>query len=208
MTIQHSAIPDAQRHEPKGASSAVARTVYISDGAASGTWRKTNDLDIDYSVAANNKFGWNDIADALYTSGSPRAIGSGVRTQITNNGAGSQTDTSRLGAIWSTANSRFDINDLNAFYIFRMSFKCTAVAAAGTPYVVHIELQSDNGPTVISGNTQFIKGGSYVNSVSYTQGAYIGSFINNQPLKLFITPDTNVNIYDIGFVVQRTYIES
>lgn len=39
MAIQHSAIADADRHEPKGASTAVAGSVYVSDGSASGSWK-------------------------------------------------------------------------------------------------------------------------------------------------------------------------
>lgn len=38
MTIQHSAIPDAQLHEPKGVASAVANTTYIANGGGSGSW--------------------------------------------------------------------------------------------------------------------------------------------------------------------------
>jgi hypothetical protein len=38
MTIQHRDIPDAERHEPKGVSTALENTVYTSDGAGSGNW--------------------------------------------------------------------------------------------------------------------------------------------------------------------------
>lgn len=38
MAQQHSTIADADRHEPKGASSAVNGSVYVSNGAASGSW--------------------------------------------------------------------------------------------------------------------------------------------------------------------------
>lgn len=207
MTIEHASIPDAKRHEPKGASTAANRTVYHSDGAASGTWRKTTDLDLDYTDKTKNKFGWNDISDSLYTSGSPRSISSGVRTLLTNNGLAAQTDTSRLGAVWDTTNSRFLINDLNAFYVMRLNMKVKAAAAAGTPYVVLVEIETSNGPTVITGSTHTVKGGGYTNHVSYTQGMYNGSFINNTPLSIYVTPDTNITLYDIGFVVQRTYVE-
>ena len=163
---------------------------------------------MDYSDKTKNRFGWNDISDSLYTSGSPRAITSGTRTQLTNNALATQTDVSRLGALWVTASNQFLINDLNASYILRLNMKVTAAAAAGTPYIILLEIQSDNGPTVISGSTRMIKGGGYVNQVSDTQLFYNGSFINNQPLKLFITPDTNINIYDVGFVLQRVYAET
>lgn len=171
------------------------------------TLRKLNDLDFDYTTKANNLFGWNDIADSTYTSGSPRAISSGVRTLLTNNAAAAQTDTSRLGTIWNVGGSYFQVDDLNAFYIVRTQMKVTAAAAAGTPYIITFEVESSNGPTVISGNTQFIKGGGSVNWVSFLAGIYMGSTINNTQLKVYATPDTNVNIYDIGFVVERTYRE-
>lgn len=38
MTVQHSALTGAELHEPKGAASAGAGTVYVADGAGSGTW--------------------------------------------------------------------------------------------------------------------------------------------------------------------------
>ena len=41
MTIQHSAITDAQRHEPKGASTASTGQIWTSDGAASGSFKNT-----------------------------------------------------------------------------------------------------------------------------------------------------------------------
>lgn len=39
MSIQHSAITDPNIHEPKGAASASADTVYVADGAGSGDWQ-------------------------------------------------------------------------------------------------------------------------------------------------------------------------
>lgn len=38
MTVQHSAIPDGQRHEPKGIDGAGANTAYVCNGSATGSW--------------------------------------------------------------------------------------------------------------------------------------------------------------------------
>jgi hypothetical protein len=208
MAVQHSAIPDGQRHEPKGISTAANRTVYIADGAASGVWRRTTDLDMDYSNAANNRFGWNDIADGQYTSASPRALTSGARVKLTNNALAAQTSTSRLGAIWNTGGNEFLINDLNAVYKINVRMKALTTATAGTPYTLDIEFESANGPTIIAGHTNYIKGGSHVNLINFTVPIYMGSFINNQALSIYVRPDANTDVYDIGFVVQRTYVES
>lgn len=51
-TIEHSELPDELLHEPKGASTAAAGTVYIADGAGKGSFAKlpTSSLEI---TAAN-----------------------------------------------------------------------------------------------------------------------------------------------------------
>lgn len=41
MAIQHSVIADADRHEPKGASTATSRQIWLSDGAGSGSFTNT-----------------------------------------------------------------------------------------------------------------------------------------------------------------------
>jgi hypothetical protein len=40
MAIQHRDIPDAQLHEPKGASTALIKTVWVADGTGSGSFQK------------------------------------------------------------------------------------------------------------------------------------------------------------------------
>jgi hypothetical protein len=195
-------------HEPKDINSAATKEVYLADGAGSGDWRRITDTEMSFSDKTKNLFGWNDISDSLYTSGSPRAIVAATRTQLTNNATAVQTDTSRLGALWNTGSSLFLINDLNAVYNLRVSMKATVAAAAGTPYVMLMELQSDSGSLVFASNTLGMKGGGYVNHLNFTTSFYLGSSINNTNLKLFITPDTNTNIYEIGFLLSRTYKES
>ena len=40
MAIQHSNIPDAQLHEPKGVAGAALNTSYFANGSGSGSWKK------------------------------------------------------------------------------------------------------------------------------------------------------------------------
>lgn len=208
MSIQHLNIPNAQLHEPKNVNTALNKTVYKADGLGSGAWSRIIDTDVDHSVKANNKYGWNDISDGLYTVSSPRTILAGVRTQLTNNGALAATDQSRLGAIWNTTTNNYLFNELNSFYMSRITFKVKATAAANVPYVIHQEYQSDLASFVFAGTSFSIKGGSIVNFVSITQGIYIGPNINAYPLKIFVTPDTDITLYETRLVINRTYIET
>lgn len=207
--VQHRNISDLESHEPKNISTATNGQLYVANGSASGVWKKLNEVDsIDYSVAAKNRFGWNDIADNQYTSGSPLAITATTKTLVPNNGLGTQTDTTRLGALWQTASSKFVINDLNALYILRLNMKVTAAAAAGTPYTVLVNMEGGSPAVTVASYNGFVKGGGYVNQFSISLPFYVGPYINNTDIKLYLTPDTNVNVYDIGFLLQRTYVES
>jgi hypothetical protein len=208
MAIQHLNIPDAQLHEAKGVAGAANKNVMFADGAGGSAWRTITESELSYATKANNRFGWNDVADSAYTSGSPRAIASGVRTQLTNNGLAAQTDTSRLGALWNTGTNVLLINDLNAVYEVRIAMKATAAAAVGTPYIMLIELQSATGSLVYAATTLTMKGGGNINSLSFSFPFYVGPDINNANTTIYITPDTNTNIYDIGFFLRRTYKES
>ena len=207
MSVQHRDIPNAQLHEPKNIDSASTKEVYLADGAGSGDWRRITDTEMNFADKTKNLFGWNDISDSLYTSGSPRAIVAATRTQLTNNATAAQTDTSRLGTLWNAGSSLFLINDLNAVYSLRVAMKATAAAAAGTPYIMLIELQSDSGSLVFASSTLTMKGGGSINHLHFNTSFYLGSSINNTNLKLFITPDTNTNIYETGFLLSRTYRE-
>lgn len=206
--VQHATLTDPNLHEPKGVAAATVSEVYVADGAGSGEWTKLTDADMDFSDKTKNVYGWNDIADSAYTSGAPRSISSGTRTKITNNAGAAQTDTSRLGTIWNTTLNTFQIDDLNAVYLLRINMKVKAAAGAGTPYTLDIELESANGPTIISANTQYVKGGGHTNLISWTAPLYMGSYINDYDLSMYVTSDTAITLYDIGFVIVRSYKES
>lgn len=52
----HKDLTGTDLHEPKGASTASINTVYLSDGAGSGTWSKVTASAIDTTVKNVNKF--------------------------------------------------------------------------------------------------------------------------------------------------------
>lgn len=55
--VLHAALTGADLHEPKGVSAASADTVYVADGAASGTWEKITADSIDATSIKNvNKY--------------------------------------------------------------------------------------------------------------------------------------------------------
>ena len=54
-TILHSNLTGAEQHEPLGVDGASANTVYVGDGAGSGTWQKISTAEVDTSFKNTNK---------------------------------------------------------------------------------------------------------------------------------------------------------
>lgn len=73
--IEHSAITDPNIHEPKGASTATADQIYISDGAGSGEW-----TDID-TVLTTDNWTMNDLIHVKYESNTAETIDAATWTQ-------------------------------------------------------------------------------------------------------------------------------
>lgn len=104
MQIQHRLIPDSERHEPKGASTAPANTFLKSKG--DGTTE----------FATVTRFGFRDIADSA-TSSTPITLTSpGTAYKLTNNGLGAQSLSTyqipEISTIWNTSTNNFAFSTL------------------------------------------------------------------------------------------------
>lgn len=86
MTIQHLNIPDGQRHEPKGAGSAPANTIYAADGLGSGTWTKVKSINLQGSAGDGGSNNLRPITDGSggFNLRTAAALGSMVITGNTN----------------------------------------------------------------------------------------------------------------------------
>ena len=67
MTVQHADLTGADLHESKGVASAGAGTVYVADGAGSGTWTNLEAANLDFSAFTDGNF-------VIVTSGVPDEV--------------------------------------------------------------------------------------------------------------------------------------
>lgn len=207
MSIQHKDIPDSELHLPKGVVAATNKQIYVANGLGAGAWRTISEADIAYTDKTQNKHGWNYRKDDVYSSGAPLAIASGIKTLFSNNGANALSDVTRpIGITYAT--TQLTPNALNAAYELSVKFKATAAAVAGTPYIIKVALEGGSTPVQFSGQTQMIKGGGYVNDVCIPFSFHMSALNNNNPIRIYLTPDTAINVYDMEYFIQRTYVET
>lgn len=68
--VEHSELPDNLLHEPKGASTAAAGTVYIADGAGSGSFKKLPTTSLNITVPSVPVISHTSIAGTASLDGS------------------------------------------------------------------------------------------------------------------------------------------
>ena len=59
--IEHNELPDELLHEPKGASTAVAGTVYVADGAGSGSFQKLPTTSLNITISEITSAAHTDV---------------------------------------------------------------------------------------------------------------------------------------------------
>ena len=69
-TIEHKDLPDSLLHEPKGASTAAVGTVYVADGASSGSFQKLPITSLNITIPVIATAVHTDVDDTVSLDGS------------------------------------------------------------------------------------------------------------------------------------------
>lgn len=202
MAIEHDSIPNADIHEPKDVSSASAGTVYVADGAGSGSWATADALGSGAAPAGALLLadgsggldflryqGWAHYEDTDTTVGSPsQALLPGVRTLWTNDGGTSIIDKKPSDAtveMWDTAtNTHVPIADFDLYHL-RMSFFAENYAGA-TPYI-DIELDIGGSIGTIFGRVVSLHKGGSAQFISIAFPVFSGTTYNANGGKFYLT---------------------
>ncbi len=188
MTTEHKDIADVNRHEPKGASTASAGEVYVSDGNGGGSWKSMT--------------GWETHLDGEFTVGSPESISSGVRTKLTIDGTSFQSGQGL--STWDTSTSTMNPEGVNYCYHIRFDFKAST---SGTN--AYIDIEFDGGPTLgvfLTESKRVEKGGSLTNNIVISTEVFVDADLAADGLTFYGTPSANMDIWDIGIFIVRSHL--
>ena len=180
--IEHSAIPDAGRHEPKGASTAAVDTVHKSDGAGGTLWEKVDYSELTGAPAVPVAMGAYLYEDTA-TSGSPIALTlADTDYDLTNDGLGSNS-TSLYGLSGVTpydiSTNRFDFSDLSLGDTVDIRVTLDAITG-GTNHEVTVKLILDVGGTNIE--IPFI-GGNNKTAATHKKIRFNSVFIGSEAVR-------------------------
>lgn len=202
---EHNTLTGSQLHEPKGADTATADQVYISDGAGSGAWTDLTSDNIP-NTTTQGIYDYNDLT----TASTPIALTSAAtQYELTNDGAGANTNTTYaldgITDMWDVATDRFDFTGLTlgdtVDVRFDVEYTTTTTNTAvnldiefgvgATPYQVNIVNEADKKAA-----------GTY--QVTVQSNFYMGNTLTmNNPARVLASADkTGVTVKVNGWYIR------
>lgn len=185
MPTLHSTLTGADLHEVKGADTATAGQFLTANGGGTATFKTL-------PVA---QVGWYDYHDTA-TTGTPIALTSGVKADLTNNALGVNTQTS-FGfdgvSVWNTSTNRFDFTDLDLGDTLdvRVDLLFTT-SGANTAISLEFEFAAGTGSAfnlIILPQTNLKTAGTY--QITHSRGFYIGSaVVRDNPCRIRALADS------------------
>lgn len=189
-TVQHKDIPEAQLHEPKGASTANAGDTYIANGSGSGSWATADALGSGAALAGQILIadgsggldfmryqGWSQWEDSRTTVGTPtQTLTAGARTKLINDGGTltiQKNPSDLVSAMWNTTTNKHVPIAENDIYHIRLSFYAENYAGA-TPYI-EVELDIGGSVGVIMGRDMSLRKGGAAQFMSLSFPVFSGS---------------------------------
>lgn len=156
--VEHVDIPDGERHEPKGISSAASGEVYVSLGTGSGRWQNLNASKVNISDGAGY-YGSGTVEGALAElktkeaggwglykdDGAASPIVSSTASKLSINGLGTETEESKLplsirgsGTLWDAV--AYKITPIVEGDVYTVRLKIPVTAETGSPTLLHVQL--------------------------------------------------------------------
>ena len=151
-----------------------------------------------------NYLGWVLIQDTQYNSVNTFEIQGGINTKLTNNSGVFLDVTQPVGGLlwWNTSTSKFIPDNIGDSYEFTIEF-----SAKPRLNDQNLKIEVNIGGTTgvyFSKTIKLLKGAGEVNKISETVDALItDDFVLNGG-EIFLESDTNIDIYDIVFKIERT----
>lgn len=202
--IQHSAIPDAQRHEPKGIAAASAYDVYVAAGSSqdSGSWAP---------ISRFSGTGWGKYTNTTYVGTNALAIST---TEVNIPFTTADTVTQLPISFSGTTSSLLDVNTEKLLFVsagdlHTITFTYNVYSVSGAPAYMNLLMygSSDgtNYTTLLGDKTVALTKGAG-QTVVETSVFPVTSTMVSYGAKIYLNTNTGTaNIINIGLISARIH---
>lgn len=149
--------------------------------------------------------GWVVVEDTQYTVSSPFEITGGVNTKLTNNAGSILNIVYPVGGLtwWNATTNKFTPDQAGDAYEFTIELKTKALL---NDQNFKLELDIGGATGVYWSKTiKLLKGAGEVNAISETITIFTTEEFVTNGGELFVESDSNLEVYDIVFKIERTF---
>lgn len=206
MTIQHKLIPDAERHEPIGASTATAGTVYVSDGTGSGSWITPQLEGQDASLLGqilkadgnggynfkHSPEGWGYYKD----NGTDQTVSAtAIKLSIDILGATTNTDylpyqIRGVSQLWDSLNDKITPVTIGDSYAVRVDLPITAKTGSPTEFQIELDIGGGATPTIVINADYLPTSGTVPYTITFNFVLFSLATFKTNGGQLFVKTDT------------------
>ena len=182
---------------------AELQTIF-ADGQAEGaiTPQDVRDLVVSSRYLANQ--GWEFVLDSAYTSGSPRAIAAGIRTQVTIDGI-TETSAHPVGSnFWNTTTNKLIPDGLNNFGIVRLAFTGQSTAASVNRFEVELDVNGAAG-VIFQDTAVFAKGAANPQNFNFIIPLFSGADFQANGGTFYVTPLADATFHTFALTSVKIY---
>ena len=183
---------------------AELQTIF-ADGQAEGaiTPQDVRDFVVSSPYLANQ--GWEFILDGTYTAGAPRTILSGVRTQVTIDGAFENIRHPASALFWNTGTNKVEPSGLNDFGMCRLAFVGQSTVAQTNRFEIELDTVTGSFPIIYQQTGIFAKGAGAPQSFNFIVPLFAGpDFVTNGGI-FYITPEDDATFWTFAITSVKIY---
>lgn len=177
----------------------------FQDGQAEGsiTPQDVRDLIVSSRYLANQ--GWEFILDGTYTSGSPRTILSGVRTQVTIDGTAEIRRSPAGAQFWNTTTNKIIPDGLDNFGMCRLALTAQSTVAQTNRFEVELDVGAGAFPIIYQETAVFAKGAGVPQSFNFIIPVFAGPDFLANGGTIYITPEDDATFWTFGITSVKIY---
>ena len=149
--------------------------------------------------------GWVQVTDGQYDTATRYSIPQGIRTKIPNNSADVLNVTNLFGAttLWNSVTNKFENDNSGDSFNMRVQFVANP-SLNNRDLTLELDIGGAQG-VIWSKTIQLARGAGTNNRITENIHFYtLNTFIANGG-ELYLTCDSDVDVFDIRFLIERTY---
>jgi hypothetical protein len=221
MSIEHKNIPDGQRHEPRGVSTATEGTAYIADGSGSGSWKVPqvegqSSSEEGQLLKADGAGGYSWVNSVTgwgyYKHNGTGQVFNTTPSKLVVDGLEGTSEDSYLpyvirgvDTLWDSSTNKLKPINIGDSYLVRIDLPVTSETGSPTEATLSLDIGGSASPTTVINTHYHPTGKSTPYTMTFSLDIFtLGTFLTNGGQVFINTDSGSITVDKPAIKVTRT----